>query len=159
MTFLSHDNNRPSLKLRPTDGNMTVLVNPNLVRFGARDYDPVIGKWTAKDPIDFAGGDLNLYQYTLADPVNWIDVLGTEVLNPGNYPISPEVRGALDAVNYFIGPEKDIIITGGNRPVDTTIGVGSSSTHVQRIAADIVNIGLVCPFFAGIKCPLFIVLI
>ena len=28
----------------------------NLVRFGARDYDPSIGRWTAKDPIDFAGG-------------------------------------------------------------------------------------------------------
>ncbi|MFV2082583.1 MAG: RHS repeat domain-containing protein, partial [bacterium] len=34
-----------------------------LVRFGARDYDPAIGKWTAKDPIDFAGGDLNLMSY------------------------------------------------------------------------------------------------
>ena len=34
-----------------------------LVRFGARDYDPTIGRWTAKDPIDFAGGDTNLYGY------------------------------------------------------------------------------------------------
>jgi len=31
-----------------------------LVRFGYRDYLPEIGKWTAKDPIDFAGGDSNL---------------------------------------------------------------------------------------------------
>ena len=28
-----------------------------LVRFGARDYDPRTGRWTAKDPILFAGGD------------------------------------------------------------------------------------------------------
>jgi RHS repeat-associated protein len=27
-----------------------------LVRFGARDYDPSVGRWTAKDPIGFAGG-------------------------------------------------------------------------------------------------------
>jgi RHS repeat-associated protein len=27
-----------------------------LVRFGARDYDPETGRWTAKDPIAFAGG-------------------------------------------------------------------------------------------------------
>ena len=34
-----------------------------LVRFGARDYDPVMGRWTGKDPIGFAGGDANLYAY------------------------------------------------------------------------------------------------
>ncbi|MEA1915690.1 MAG: RHS repeat-associated core domain-containing protein [Campylobacterota bacterium] len=32
-----------------------------LTRFGYRDYDSYTGKWTAKDPIDFAGGDSNLY--------------------------------------------------------------------------------------------------
>ena len=47
-----------------------------LVRFGARDYDPATGKWTAKDPIDFAGGDLNLGSYVGQDPVNWVDPEG-----------------------------------------------------------------------------------
>ena len=46
------------------------------VRFGARDYDPATGKWTAKDPIDFGGGDLNLLGYTGQDPVNWVDPWG-----------------------------------------------------------------------------------
>ena len=48
----------------------------NLVRFGVRDYDPAIGRWTAKDPIDFAGGDTNLYGYVLNDPVNLFDPFG-----------------------------------------------------------------------------------
>jgi len=47
-----------------------------LVRFGARDYDPETGRWTAKDPILFNGGDANLYGYVLADPVNLIDPSG-----------------------------------------------------------------------------------
>lgn len=51
----------------------------NLVRFGARDYDPAIGRWTAKDPIDFDGGDTNLYGYVLNDPVNWVDPKGLEI--------------------------------------------------------------------------------
>jgi RHS repeat-associated protein len=47
-----------------------------LVRFGARDYDTATGRWTAKDPIGFAGGDANLYAYCGSDPVNCIDPTG-----------------------------------------------------------------------------------
>jgi RHS repeat-associated protein len=47
-----------------------------LVRFGYRDYDPDTGRWTAKDPIGFAGGDTDLYGYCLSDPVNFVDPLG-----------------------------------------------------------------------------------
>ena len=47
-----------------------------LTRFGARDYDAQTGRWTAKDPILFAGGDTNLYGYVLSDPVNGIDPYG-----------------------------------------------------------------------------------
>ena len=48
----------------------------DLVRFGYRDYAPEIGRWTAKDPILFAGGDTDLYGYCLGDPVNWVDPWG-----------------------------------------------------------------------------------
>ncbi len=44
-----------------------------LVRFGARDYDPFAGRWTAKDPILFAGGDTNLYAYVFNNPLDRID--------------------------------------------------------------------------------------
>jgi RHS repeat-associated protein len=47
-----------------------------LTRFGARDYDPESSRWTAKDPISFAGGDVNLYGYVIGDPVNLIDPFG-----------------------------------------------------------------------------------
>jgi RHS repeat-associated protein len=46
------------------------------VRFGARDYDPEIWRWTPKDPILFAGADTNLYGYVVNDPVNLIDPAG-----------------------------------------------------------------------------------
>ena len=47
-----------------------------LVRFGARDYDPTVGRWTGPDPIRFDGGDANLYRYGSGDPVNRVDPSG-----------------------------------------------------------------------------------
>jgi RHS repeat-associated protein len=55
-----------------------------LVRFGARDYDAQTGRWTAKDPIRFAGGDTNLYGYVLSDPINLRDNAGLDA-SPGSY--------------------------------------------------------------------------
>ncbi|MBF0330144.1 MAG: RHS repeat-associated core domain-containing protein [Nitrospirae bacterium] len=67
----------------------------NLVRFGARDYDPAIGRWTVKDPIDFRGG-LNVFNYVEADPVNGIDpwgLAGVGFIFPGG-----SIEGGLVAV-------------------------------------------------------------
>lgn len=51
-------------------------VDTGLVRFGARDYDAVTGRWLAKDPAGFEARQTNLYQYVDGDPVNAIDPTG-----------------------------------------------------------------------------------
>jgi len=47
-----------------------------LYYYRARYYDPETGRFISKDPIGFAGGDANLYNYVLGDPVNWGDPWG-----------------------------------------------------------------------------------
>jgi RHS repeat-associated protein len=60
-----------------------------LTRFGARDYDAQTGRWTAKDPILFDGGDSNLYVYCLNDPLNQIDPDGLLPISPSDVPSIP----------------------------------------------------------------------
>jgi len=75
-----------------------------LVRFGARDYDPETGRWTAKDPILFGGGDANLYAYVGGNPVSKIDPLGFETTLITTY-------------DYGIGSHSGLyIVTPGKEP-------------------------------------------
>jgi RHS repeat-associated protein len=56
-------------------GGLTDSVT-GLVRFGLRDYDPTAGRWTARDPALFGGGQANLYDYVGSDPVGQRDPSG-----------------------------------------------------------------------------------
>lgn len=53
-----------------------------------RVYDPVLGRWLQRDPIEYTGGSLNLYEYVFSRPLAWIDPLGLDPVvivigNPG----------------------------------------------------------------------------
>ena len=43
------------------------LVDPDtgFARFGWRDYDPAMGRFTAPDPLGDTGGDHDLYEYCI----------------------------------------------------------------------------------------------
>jgi RHS repeat-associated protein len=47
-----------------------------LTHFGSRDYDAETGRFLSQDPLDFAGGETNLYAYVAGDPVNCVDPTG-----------------------------------------------------------------------------------
>jgi RHS repeat-associated protein len=73
-----------------------------LVRFGYRDYDLDTGRWTAKDPIFFYGGNTDLYGYCLNNPINRIDPLGL-YLNPTQQIKVSIASGFGSAVGYAVG--------------------------------------------------------
>ena len=81
-----------------------------LTRFGARDYDPETGRWTAKDPLRFRAHNTNLYGYVLNDPINLIDPSG-EFETLIGAAIGGAIRSAL--VGRVLGAVK-VAFTGGN---------------------------------------------
>ncbi|NJN17674.1 MAG: hypothetical protein HC822_16060 [Oscillochloris sp.] len=86
-----------------------------LLRFGARDYEPRTGRWTSKDPRGLTGG-LNLYQYALGDPVNFIDPDGR---TPLPIPLTTTPNTTMSAGGP--GGLGDVIPEGFDEDIDTDV--------------------------------------
>jgi len=107
-------------------------IDTGLVLFGFRDYDPDVGRWTAKDPILFHGADTDLYSYCLNDPINRIDSWGliwvtTDIDYHG---ASNWARGILMYIAELIGVGMDPIAPGPDS------FVGAKRTVTQRWESD-----------------------
>jgi RHS repeat-associated protein len=95
-----------------------------LVRFGARDYDPGAGRWTAPDPVRFDGGDSNLHAYAASNPINATDPSGAWLFTgpfladcgPGT--LCSAIR---DAINGFL-PQQPAPVHFGTCPADDNDG-------------------------------------
>jgi len=99
-----------------------------LTRFGFRDYDADSGRWTSKDPIDFSGGDSDLYAYVADDAINFIDMdglakSGQMVEVPGtNYTVRVDSP-------YVEGQQMHAHIYGKNKKPIMAISLDGSGSH------------------------------
>jgi RHS repeat-associated protein len=89
-----------------------------LTRFGARDYDPTNGRWTAKDPRGFAAGSPNLYEYAQNDPINLVDPSGRSPRIPLDLGLG--WTGELDRFNVGGGSSHEIHVF---NPAGQEVGV------------------------------------
>jgi RHS repeat-associated protein len=62
-----------------------------LYSYRARYYHPGLQRFISEDPIEFAGGDINLYAYAFNDPISLIDPTGTVLTT--QFSLSAECRG------------------------------------------------------------------
>ncbi len=115
-----------------------------LVRFGYRDYDPETGRWTAKDPIGFSGGDTDLYGYCLNDPVNLSDSGGKIPVPVIAGVIAGTIVGAVDFITTFIATQSvgqaaaSAVLSG----VTAGVGVGLGAAGVPFRAAGFAATGV-----------------
>ena len=112
-----------------------------LVRFGYRDYDPEVGRWTAKDPIGFAGGDTDLYGYVLNNPVNLIDSLGLLNIIAGVGGSAVGVTGAEGSLGVVVNTNGGLNNIGFTGPLGIGGGLNiSGDVYVGFVTGDISNV-------------------
>ena len=116
-----------------------------LVRFGYRDYNPKVGRWTAKDPIGFAGGDVSLYGYVLQNPIKGFDPTGLNDPNHFTFGLGFSLSGTLGIFGFSVGPQVvadscgnvGITLTAAGGPA---LGVGGTiNATAQYTGADTVT--------------------
>jgi RHS repeat-associated protein len=110
-----------------------------LVRFGARDYDAVSGRWTQKDGAGFGGGR-NFYVYAWNDPIDFVDATGAD---PYLSQYNTELGAAYAALQQYnaqsIGMGQEIggyIFRNPNGTYSYTVGRVGSNDNVATNPAD-----------------------
>jgi RHS repeat-associated protein len=111
----------------------------NLHHFGAREYDPTVGRWLQPDPLGLEGG-LNLYAYCGNDPINYIDPSGLD-------PYSALERAAINGYNnggFWGGLQANLALLGtvgldvlGGRGVAASAAASGEAYGKDKIGASI----------------------
>lgn len=117
-----------------------------LYYYRARYYSPKLQRFLSEDPLQFNGGDINLFAYVLNSPVNLADPFGTKVIYMGKPPTDPNTIAKLEALDRVVG-DRDVIVTkrGGSRTQEEQAKINPNapdSLHVKGKAADVVVPGL-----------------
>jgi uncharacterized protein RhaS with RHS repeats len=92
-------------------------------------------RWTSKDPIDFRGGDSNLYGYVFANPINYYDPMGLEwQYSAGGSVNAGAIMGGGFGVNVGITSSGNIFAQARvnvNMGGGASIGVGGEAGYSQ----------------------------
>jgi RHS repeat-associated protein len=110
----------------------------SLIRFGVRDYLPQAGRWTTKDPVGLAGGELGLYSYSAGNPINRIDPTGRGLMDVLEYLQCPTGRSCLSEIGDVVLNRLTSGLRGAWRGLRRLFGrggylqVGSRSLYLGR---------------------------
>jgi len=100
-----------------------------LLHFGYRDYDPAAGRWTARDPVLFGGGQGNLYVYVGNNPVNNHDPSGLFCVGVSAYAV-----GGLGVQTCITGDGASVC---GEVGIGVGVSVGVDNGGLEKTGTEI----------------------
>ena len=120
------------------------------VNFRNREYDVDLMRWTTMDPIGFAAGDMNWYQYVEAGPTGAVDpsglyfgyddaafILGGAVLGLGSQAVGDLFNGQLSGWEDYAGSAVGGAVNGElvlyTGPVAAGLGGGASGNATKQL--------------------------
>jgi RHS repeat-associated protein len=101
---------------------------------GAREYNPLIAKWTSTDPLGFAAGDANLYRYVGNRSVYALDPSGLVLVLPQVLPVVTGGVGKpwIDGWHSIIEQNNEQIIAFEKLIQEHTASVESAIAGIHR---------------------------
>jgi RHS repeat-associated protein len=103
--------------------------------YRARYYHPALQRFISEDPIEFAGGDTNLYAYVGGNPVNYADPTGEVVVLALALPYVVPTLGALGNAAAYVSTAA---LAGylGSKIVEVVYGPAAVGPQTQEKAAE-----------------------
>jgi RHS repeat-associated protein len=94
-----------------------------LYYYRARYYHPALQRFVSEDPLEFGGGDPNLYTYAFNSPTDYVDPTGEAVPAIVGVLVGFCVRGAIQG---GIGAAAGAVVLGGRKPTPGDVAVGAA---------------------------------
>ena len=131
----THMQNETGFKPKYTFSTKEFLPSAELYLYAYRVYDPISGRWTQRDPIDYQDS-INLYQFCANNPIIIYDEFGLLTLKIGTG-VGGSMPGAGLAGNVWVGifiSSKGIGVT-GTASGGGTVGIGSVRAPIIKLSA------------------------
>ena len=106
--YLAESTNREKQPYKYNGKEFDHFADLNLYDYGARFYDPLIGRFTTPDPLSEKYYSISPYAYCANNPVNAVDLRGDSITTVINSTITnPDGTTSIQSDRYYYGQDAD----------------------------------------------------
>jgi RHS repeat-associated protein len=108
----------------------------NSLDFGARIYDPRIGRWLSKDPLQKKYPDLSPYNYCANSPIVFVDPNGKEIILSGT---AKEMNALVAKIQTLTGLQIELQSNGNLKLISSGDGNNAVSQKLRNTVSELLT--------------------